>query len=866
MPEKTFTGRKRHGTRFSVRAAEWISSGLITVGGLGTILAVTLIFVFLVWVVLPLFRAAEVGDAQLATLAAGAAAGTPAAPWHAHVDPSRQMLVLLDARGHARVHHLATGALLADVALVERAPTAFNVTPSGDQVVFGFDDGLVTTARLGFDTEFLIDDASLAPELAALEPGASLARGDAVVERTDDGALRRLRFAPEVEDPFDTGAGVPIRLADRVDSGARTVWVTFDDSQRLRHLEVRSSRNLLTGKTTLRAKERAISYTTGRRAPPTRLLLSGLGDNLYLAWADGRLERHDLSDPDAPAVAEVLDLTAGDAKLTALGFLLGRSTLLVGDSAGRLGAWFRIKPEGAGTSDGALLVQAHPLLAGGPAITALAPSPRSRLVAVADADGGVRLLHVTSEQQLAYLPPEGGGGALQALVMAPKEDALVLLDGQHITQRALDPRHPEAALGSLFEKVWYEGYTEPQHVWQSSSGSDDFEEKLGLVPLIFGTLKATFYSMLFGAPLAILAAIFTSEFLSRRVRTPIKSAIEMMASLPSVVLGFLAAIVIAPFVQGVLPVVLAAFLCVPLCLLLGAQLWQLLPAASAVRLAGVPRLAAISGTLLVGTLLSVWLGPALERLCFGGDLILWLDGQGGGGAGGWFFLLLPVGLFGMTLLEGRTLQLRRRGAKRGAGRAAMARLDLLRVALIFVGGLGAAFVLGQLLDGAGFDPRGGVVDTYVQRNALIVGFVMGFAVIPIIYTLAEDALNSVPEHLRLASLGAGATQWQTAMRVIVPAAMSGLFSAVMIGLGRAVGETMIVLMATGNTAVMEWNVFNGFRTLSANIAVELPEAVRGSTHYRTLFLAALVLFAMTFVLNTLAEIVRARFRKRAVQL
>lgn len=860
MSEKTFTGRKRHGTRLSVRAAEWISSGLITVGGLGTILAVTLIFVFLVWVVLPLFRPAEVGDAQVATRAAPADAAQP--PLHSLVDPSRQMLVLLDARGHARVHHLASGALLADVALVERAPTAFNVTPAGDQVVFGFEDGLVTTAALDFDTEFLVEDDALPAELAALEPGSSRVDGESVVERTEEGSLRRLRFAPEVEEPFDTGAGVPIRLADRVDSGSRTVWVTFDDSERLRHLEVRSSRNLLTGKTTRRAKERALAYAAGKRAPPSRLLLSGLGDNLFLAWADGRLERHDLRDPDAPVVAEVLDVTEGDTRLTALGFLLGRSTLLVGDSAGRLGAWFRIKPEGAGTADGALLVRGHELVDGGPAITALAASPRSRLLAAADAEGGVRVLHVTSEQQLAYLPPETDAGALQALVMAPKEDALVLLEPERISQRALDPRHPEAALGSLFGAVWYEGYAEPQHVWQSSSGSDDFEEKLGLVPLVFGTLKATLYSMLFGAPLAILAALFTSEFLSRRVRTPIKSAIEMMASLPSVVLGFLAALVIAPFVQTVLPAVLASFLCLPLCLLFGAKLWQLLPAASAVRLAGVPRLAAISIALVVGTLLSVWLGPAVERVFFGGDLILWLDGQAGGSAGGWFFLLLPVGLLGVALLEGRTLQLRRRGS----GRASLARLDMLRTALIFVGGIGAAFLLAQLLAGVGADPRGGVVDTYVQRNALIVGFVMGFAVIPIIYTLAEDALNSVPEHLRLASLGAGATPWQTATRVIVPAAMSGLFSAVMIGLGRAVGETMIVLMATGNTAVMEWNVFNGFRTLSANIAVELPEAVRGSTHYRTLFLAALVLFAMTFVLNTLAELVRARFRKRAVQL
>jgi len=164
--------------------------------------------------------------------------------------------------------------------------------------------------------------------------------------------------------------------------------------------------------------------------------------------------------------------------------------------------------------------------------------------------------------------------------------------------------------------------------------------------------------------------------------------------------------------------------------------------------------------------------------------------------------------------------------------------------------------------GLDFSPIG----TYVQRNSLVGWFVMGFAIIPLIYTLADDALSAVPDHLRSASLGAGATTWQTTMRIVIPTAMSGLFSAVMIGLGRAVGETMIVLMASGGTPVLNMNIFEGFRTLSQNIAVELPEAARGSTHYRTLFLAALVLFLMTFLVNTIAEVVRLRYRKRAYQL
>jgi phosphate transport system permease protein len=174
----------------------------------------------------------------------------------------------------------------------------------------------------------------------------------------------------------------------------------------------------------------------------------------------------------------------------------------------------------------------------------------------------------------------------------------------------------------------------------------------------------------------------------------------------------------------------------------------------------------------------------------------------------------------------------------------------------------AALLLGAL----GYDPRGGVVDTYIQRNTLVVGFAMGFAVIPIIYTIAEDALNAVPEHLRAASLACGATPWQMAISVVLPTAVSGVFAAIMIGMGRAVGETMIVVMAAGNTPILDWNIFNGLRALSANIAVELPEAVKDGTLYRMLFLAALVLFVMTFIINTGAEVIRQRFRKRAAQL
>ena len=156
--------------------------------------------------------------------------------------------------------------------------------------------------------------------------------------------------------------------------------------------------------------------------------------------------------------------------------------------------------------------------------------------------------------------------------------------------------------------------------------------------------------------------------------------------------------------------------------------------------------------------------------------------------------------------------------------------------------------------------------TYDQRNALIVGLAMGFAVIPNIFSIAEDAIFSVPRSLTYGSLALGATPWQTLTRVVILTASPGIFSALMIGMGRAVGETMIVLMATGNTPVMELNIFEGMRTLAANVAVEMPESEVGGSHYRVLFLSALVLLTFTFVMNTLAELIRQRLRKKYASL
>jgi phosphate transport system permease protein len=151
---------------------------------------------------------------------------------------------------------------------------------------------------------------------------------------------------------------------------------------------------------------------------------------------------------------------------------------------------------------------------------------------------------------------------------------------------------------------------------------------------------------------------------------------------------------------------------------------------------------------------------------------------------------------------------------------------------------------------------------YDPLNSIVVAFGLGFAIIPIIFSIAEDSLSNIPHNLTAASLVMGASRWQTLWRIVLPSASPGIFAAVMIGFGRAVGETMIVFMATGNTPILDMSPFNGFRTLSANIAVEITEAPAGGTLYRVLFLCAVLLFLLTFLLNTLAELVRQHLRKR----
>jgi phosphate transport system permease protein len=229
--------------------------------------------------------------------------------------------------------------------------------------------------------------------------------------------------------------------------------------------------------------------------------------------------------------------------------------------------------------------------------------------------------------------------------------------------------------------------------------------RYGLVPLFFGTLKVTLIAILFAAPIAILAALYTALFAPARIREYIKPAIELLAGFPSVVIGFFALMILASFFQN---------------------------------------------------------------------------------------------LFGY---QGRL-------------------------------------------------------------NAFVGGIAMALAAIPVIYTLTEDALSAVPRTFTEASLGLGASLRQTAFQVILPAATPGIFAAVLLGIGRVFGETMIALMATGNAALISLNPFESVRTLSATIGAEMAEVVFGDTHYSVLFLIGSLLFIFTFALNALAEFY---FRNRIIR-
>ena len=736
----TYAGRgARRQTRWNVKLADQLARRSIVIGGIGTIAAVLSVCVFLFWVAWPLFLPAKVAGQKV--LAQVQFADAPA---HLAVDEFRTMAWTMSRHGTVRVLRLDTGELLSEHQLGEPTPlTSWAIWDPEGAVALGYADGTVRIGSIRFDSHFL-PESELPPE-AQTDSTTPINFDGGLLEHAAEGQWRASKLTIDLGEASAAVSSSPIVLLDHIAGPRGSTVASMSAEGTLRITSVRLRRNLGTGKIEPRVATHDVEYESPASGPPRYLLLSGLGDQLFLAWEGGELLRFDARQLNRVRVAESLDLVPEPGrKLTALAPLLGRGTLISGDSAGRLRAWFKANTPGAETVDGAMFVAAHELPSRNSAVTALAMSSRTRLVAAGHADGYVELVHVTSERRLVELRTESAS-SVAAVAIAPKDDELAALTRSGLSTWAIDVRHPEATLATLLLPVWYEGYPEPAHVWQSSSGTDDFEPKIGLVPLIFGTLKATFYSLLFGVPIALLAAVYASEFLTKRVRGKIKPTIELMAGLPSVVLGFLAALVLAPFVERWLPVVLTSFGTVPFVLLLGAFLWQLLPERIALRLVSW-RFLFLLATLPLGVLVAIWLAPAVEQALFDGDTQLWLDDhQRGAAIGGWMILFLPLSAIFTAWMMGREVTPRLRKAAAEWSRLRCGMVDLGRFFVGTVVALALAWLLSFLLSTLGWDARGTYVDTYVQRNALVVGFVMGFAIIPIIYTISRGrAVDACP--------------------------------------------------------------------------------------------------------------------------
>ncbi|MDE3270337.1 MAG: ABC transporter permease subunit [Pseudomonadota bacterium] len=472
------------------------------------------------------------------------------------------------------------------------------------------------------------------------------------------------------------------------------------------------------------------------------------------------------------ADSEQLHTAASADAITAVKFIYGDRSIIVADRAGNVSAW-----------QADTLTRFKTLPNHSQPITSFSKGHRSKLYTEITQHGELQANYLTSARQLTAVHQQR---MLKASI-APRDDAFVTVSPTSAVLWKLDAPHPEISFKTLLQPVWYENYPRPEHVWQSSSASDDFEPKLGLLPLIYGTVKATFYALLLVLPLSIFAAIYVNQCASPRCRAIIKPVIEILASLPSVVIGFLAAMWLAPFLQTHLLAFLISLLLAPLVFLLFVFGWSLLPQHRIIMsVEQGQQYLLILPVICLSYLLAHACAQPCEAYLFQGDFLAWLYETWG--------------------------------------------------------------------------------IHYDQRNSIVIAFALGFAVAPIIFSITEDSLATVPPALTSSSLALGASKWQTIWRVLLPSASPGIFAAAIIGLGRAVGETMIVLMATGNTPIMDSSPFNGMRTLAANIAVEVPEAPVDSTLYRTLYLCAALLFVLTFCFNTLAELVRTKLRGRYVNI
>ncbi|WP_028693143.1 ABC transporter permease subunit [Pseudomonas cremoricolorata] len=732
--------RKRRLRALKDRITRWY----VLVGGLAVLAAITLIFFYLAYVVLPLFQGAELTRKP---------ALTPA--WLQH-DAGKPLMIALEEqnlvgmrvsdRGQVLFFDTKTGAELKRVDLP--LPAGSQVTAiGGDQpgsalITLGLSNGQALVFQHTYKITY--------PEnKKTITPGLDFPYGEQPFVLDEQGrALDHVSLNRN---------GDSLLLAGSVGAQLQVMKITREE-------------NMMTGEQT---REQSRIVLPQMIEPVKAIYVDPRQQWLYVINGRATADVFSLRDNSLNGRYKLLE--DGNAEVTASGQLVGGISLIFGDSKGGLSQWFMARD-----ADGEQrLKHIRSFQLGKAPVVQIDAEERRKGFTALDSEGQLGVFHSTAHRTLLVEPVADGAGIL---ALSPRANRLIIERNGQLLPLSLRNPHPEVSLSALWGKVWYENYDAPQYVWQSTASNTDFEPKLSLSPLTFGTLKAAFYAMILAAPLAIAAAIYTAYFMAPGMRRKVKPVIELMEAMPTVILGFFAGLFLAPYLEGHLPGVFSLFLVLPLGILLTGFAWSRLPESIRLRVPDGWEAAILIPVILAIGWFALSISPQVESWFFGGDMRLWISND--------------LGI------------------------------------------------------------------TYDQRNALVVGIAMGFAVIPNIYSIAEDAVFSVPRSLTLGSLALGATPWQTLTRVVILTASPGIFSALMIGMGRAVGETMIVLMATGNTPVMEMNLFEGMRTLAANVAVEMPESEVGGSHYRVLFLAALVLLVFTFIMNTLAELIRQRLRKK----
>ncbi|MGB0210569.1 ABC transporter permease subunit [Algiphilus sp.] len=735
--------RRRHAVDSLVK---WV----IRAGGGAVVVALGLIFVYLFSEVLPIMRGSSIDDPRQYDPPGAGGAASETLMLERYGDIGTRF----GNDGRVAFWRLADGSVLDTVTVGpnggDARVTAFaSGEPRTRTHVYGFADGSARIVEDAYELTFPGDER-------VLIPGLKRPFGDTAITVDPEGrALERIAV--------QRGSGGA--------SGAVVAAVTED--QRLVVARVRTKRSFLGGET----EAETTSFDAGRLDHPvSQLMVSTNLSDLIAATEDGRLLYYDIDPPGETALVDDATIKEGEVSITRTSFLNGSQSWIVGGSDGSVSQWTLTRDV-----DNTFRLRHMRDFDGHDApITAIVADHGRRGFATADVDGVLQLHYATSSR--TTLREDVADSAITAMAISPVDDQLMLeTEAGKVMLYDLWFEHPDLSFSALWTKVLYEGRQEPEYVWQASSGSNTFEPKMSMVPLTIGTLKAALFAMLFATPIAIAGAIYTAYFMSGRMRQAVKPTIELMEALPTVILGFLAGLWLAPFVEANIPMVFMLLVGLPLGFLLAALAWRQLPETLRNRVPDGWEAAMLIPVVALTGWVAATLSPWMELWFFGGDMRQWFTN---------------IGI------------------------------------------------------------------TYDQRNALVVGIAMGFAVIPTIFSIAEDAVFTVPRHLTQGSLALGASRWQTVTRVVLLTASPGIFSAVMIGFGRAVGETMIVLMATGNSPVVNFNIFEGMRTMSANIAVELPETAVGSTHYRILFFAALVLFLFTFVVNTISEIVRQRLRER----